>query len=80
MLAYLHYPKQPCLALPSLVPKTTYKALTVEDVPDKREPVQLQSNKTVEDWTTPALKTKMKGQPALLKLKEVHFIPLSLRI
>ena len=46
------------------MPKTIYRALTVEDIPDKGEPVQLQRNKTVEDWTTPVPKTKTIGQPA----------------
>ena len=68
------------LVLLSLVLKTTYKALTIKDVPNKREPMQLQSNKTAEDWTTPALKIKIKGQPALLRLKKVCFTLLLLRI
>ena len=69
------------LVLLSLVPKTTYKALTVEDVPNKREPIQLQSNKIVEDWTTLALNIKIMGQPALLRLrKKVCAMLLPLRI
>ena len=52
------------------MPRTIYKALTVEDVSNKGEPVQLQRNETVEDWTTPAPKTETIGQPALLKLRK----------
>src|ERR1700722_2863695 len=48
-------------ALLSLVPRTIYKALTVEDVPNEGELMQLQSNETAEDRTTPALKTEMTG-------------------
>ena len=63
------------------MPKTIYKAPTVEDVFNKREPIQLQSNKIVEDWTTLVLKTKTTGQLALLKLKKkVYIIPLLLKI
>ena len=68
-------------ALPSLMPRTTYKALTVEDIPDKGEPMQLQRNETVKDWTTPALKTEIMGQPALPRpKKKIYFALLPLKI
>jgi len=68
-------------ALPSLMPRTTYRALIVKDIPDKGEPMQLQRNKTVENWTTPVPKTKTMGQPVLPRpKKKVCFVPLPLRI
>jgi hypothetical protein len=63
------------------VSKTIYKALTVKDVLNEREFIQLQSNKIIKDWTTPVLKTKMIGQPALLRLKKkvcIALLPLKI--
>jgi len=63
------------------MPRTSYKVPTVENILNKKKPVQLQRNETVEDWTTPALKTKTMGQPALPKLKKkVCFMLLPPRI
>jgi len=69
------------LASLSLMPRTIYRAPTVEDVSNKKEPVQLQRNEIVEDWITPVPKTETMGQPALLRLrKKICFMPLPLKI